>query len=79
MLTVRSLVDFQTLYHHKINTTTASNMKTYRETKVLVLNPNLASKISYNEILNDSQSEAVNRSGVLGRYREREQRIFEQQ
>ena len=30
-----------------------------------MLNPNLACKISYDEILNNSQSEAVNGSGVL--------------
>ena len=45
--------------------TTASNMKTCGETKVWVLNPNLASKISYERILNNFQNEAVNRSGVF--------------
>ena len=31
-----------------------------------MLNPNLASKISYERSLNNFQNEAVNRSGVLG-------------
>ena len=41
-------------------------MKTCGETKFWVLNPNLASKISYERILNNFQNEAVIRSGVLG-------------
>ena len=55
--TVKSLIDFQTLNRHKINTTTASNMKTLRKTKVFVLIPNFASKLSHDRILNNSQSE----------------------
>ena len=45
--------------------TTASNMKTSGQTRVWVLNLNLASKMSYERILNNLQNEAVNRSGVL--------------
>ena len=59
IFTVKSFIDFQTLHRHKINTTTPSNMKTFGKTKVWVLNPNLASKISYERILNNFQNEAV--------------------
>ena len=57
---VKSLIDFQTLNRHKINTMTASNMKTCGQAKFWVLNLNLASKISYDGILNNFQNEAVN-------------------
>ena len=57
--TAKSVIDFQTLHRHKINTTTASNMKTHGLTKVLVLNLNLASKLSYDRISDDFQSEDV--------------------
>ena len=57
---VKSLIDFQTLNQHKINTMTASNVKTCDQTKVWVLNLNLASKILYDRILNNFQNEAVN-------------------
>ena len=40
-------------------------METYCSTKVLVLNSNLASKISYDRISNNFQSESVDWSGVL--------------
>ena len=40
-------------------------MKTCGSTKVWVLNPNLASQISYEGILNDFQNDAVNRNGEL--------------
>ena len=39
--------------------TTASNMKTCGQTKVWVLNANLASKISYERTVNNFQNEAV--------------------
>ena len=39
-----------------------SNMKTCGRTKVWVLNPNLASKISHERILNNFENEAVNLS-----------------
>ena len=64
---VKSLTDFQPLRRHKVNTTTASNIKTCGETKVWMLNPNLASKISYERILINFQNEAVNRNVVLSR------------
>ena len=48
---VKSLTDFQTLNRHKIKTTTISNVKTCCQTKVWVLNLNLASKFSYDRIL----------------------------
>ena len=66
--TVKSLIDFRTLNRHKINTMAASNMKTCRQTKVWLLNPNLASNISYDRILNNFQNEAVNYSGVFRCY-----------
>ena len=56
---IKSLVDFQTLHRHKIKTTTASNMRTCGKTKVWLLNPNLASKISYVRILNNFRNKAV--------------------
>ena len=40
-------------------------MKSCRKTKVLMLDTNLASIISYASILNNFQNEAVNCSGVL--------------
>ena len=60
IFTVKSLIDFQTLHSHKINTATASNMKTHSQTKIWVLNPNLASKISNGRILKNFQNEDVN-------------------
>ena len=51
--TVKSLIDFQTLNLHKVNTMAGSNMKICGQTKVWVLNLNLASKISYDRILNN--------------------------
>ena len=42
-------------------------MKTYSQTKVWVLIPNLASKISYERILNNFQIEAVH-SGVFAKF-----------
>ena len=58
--TVISLIDFETLNRPKINTMTASNTKTCVQTKVWILNLNLASKISNDRILNNFQNEAVN-------------------
>ena len=54
------LKDFQALNGRKINMMIASNMKTCDETKVWVLNLNLASKISYDRVLNNFQNVAVN-------------------
>ena len=51
----KSRVDFQTLHRHRINTATASNMKTHRSTETWVLNPNLPSKIPYDRIWNTFQ------------------------
>ena len=58
--TVNSLIDFQTLNRHKINTMTASDMQTCVQTKDWVLNMNLASKILCDRILNNFQNEATN-------------------
>ena len=66
---VRSLMDFQTLHRHKINTTTTGNMKTRRYTKNWVLNPDWASIIAYERSLNNLQDEAVNQSGLYTRYK----------
>ena len=57
--TVKSLIDFKTFNHHKINTKTASNMKISGQTKVWVLNLNFASRISCDTILNYFQNKAV--------------------
>ena len=52
---VKSLIDLQTLHRHKINTTTARNMKTH----FWVLNQNLLSKIPHKRNLIYFQNEAV--------------------
>ena len=57
---------FQTLNRHKIDKTNAGNMKTCGKTKVGVLHLNLASKTSYEGILDNFQNEAVDRSVVFG-------------
>ena len=56
----KSVIAFQTLHHHKVNTTTAGSMKTVSMTKILVLNPNLAFEISYDRIWDNFQSQAFN-------------------
>ena len=42
IFTVKSVIDFQTLQRHEINSTTACNMEAYSLIKIWVLNPNLA-------------------------------------
>ena len=57
---VKFLINSQIYYHHKIEISNSKNMEICHWTKLFVLDPNLWSDISYQEIIKTFQNEAVN-------------------